>query len=71
MTEMYRQLAKAGIAYATDMQMRIEGSGPMAAVMSRMGNIKTGSEVTAVSTEALSDDLFSVPAGFKTKGKSK
>jgi hypothetical protein len=71
MAEMYRQLAEAGgIAYETEMQMKMGGmSGPMAAVMAKMGNMSFSTRVDSVDTGTLADDLFAPPAGYKLNTK--
>jgi len=71
MAEMYKQLAEAGgIAYETDMQMKMGGgSGPMAGIFARMGNISFSTKVDGVETDALADDLFAPPAGYKLNTK--
>jgi hypothetical protein len=66
MAEMYRLLASTGgLPYETDMTITIEGEGPMAAVMSRMGGMSMTSVVESVDTGALDDALFAPPAGYK------
>ncbi|MBP7777430.1 MAG: hypothetical protein KA371_09900 [Acidobacteria bacterium] len=68
MVEMYRQMAElGGIAYETQTDIKIEGSGPMAAIMAKMGGVSSSSTVTAVSDGPLADELFAVPAGYKLK----
>lgn len=70
MTEMYRQFAATGgIPYETTTNMKMSGEGPMAGLMSRMGNISMQSVVKSVDTSALADDLFAPPAGYKLKPK--
>lgn len=71
MAEMYRQLAEAGgIAYETEMQMKMGGmSGPMAGLFAKMGNMSFSTKVDAVETGALADDLFAPPAGYKLNTK--
>jgi len=65
MAELYKQVsAIGGIAYETDMQVKLSGEGPMAALLSRMGNIAVSSTVVSVETGALSDDLFAPPADY-------
>ena len=40
MAEMYRQIAAAGgIAYETEMNVKMSGEGPMAGMLAKMGNI--------------------------------
>jgi hypothetical protein len=70
MAEMYRQFAQAGgIAYETDVQVKMSGSGPMAAMMARMGGASFTTVVDAVQTASLSDDLFAPPADYKLEPK--
>ena len=66
MAEMYKAIAASGgIAYETDMQVKVSGEGPMAALFSRMGNISVSTAVVTVETGAISDDLFALPADYK------
>jgi hypothetical protein len=69
MTEMYRQLAEAGgIAYETDMQIRMSAGrsgNPLGGLLARMGTISSSSVVQSVDTSTLADDLFAPPAGYK------
>ena len=68
MAEMYRKMADAGgIAYETEMTMKMEGSGPMAALMAKMGGGSSTPTITDASAAPLADDLFVVPAGVKLK----
>lgn len=66
MAEMYKQLASSGgIAYETQAQMKMSGSGPMAALFAKMGNLTMTTSVTSISDAALADDLFAPPTGYK------
>lgn len=68
MAEMYRKFAETGgVAYETDVQIKMSGSGPMAAIMSRMGNMQSTTTVQSIETGALDDALFAPPAGYKLK----
>lgn len=68
MAEMYRKFAETGgVAYETEMQIKLSGGGPMAALMSRMGGMSSTSTVQSIETGALADDLFAPPAGYKLK----
>jgi hypothetical protein len=70
MAEMYRQIAAAGgIAYESDVQVKMSGSGPMAAIMARMGGASFTTTVDSVETGALADDLFVPPADYKLNAK--
>lgn len=64
--EMQRQLASTGgVPYETTMDVSIEGEGPMAAIMSRMGGMSMTTTITSVETSAIDDSLFTPPAGYK------
>jgi hypothetical protein len=66
MAEMQRQLASTGgLPYETEMTIAIEGEGPMAAMMARMGGMSIATTTTSVDTSALDDALFAPPAGYK------
>jgi hypothetical protein len=66
MAEMYKAIAASGgLAYETDMQIKVSGEGPMAAIFSRMGNISVSTAVVTVETGALSENLFAPPADYK------
>ncbi len=68
MAEMYRQLAETGgIAYEQEMNIKMGGDGPMAAMMAKMGNISMTTTVTSVETGTVAADLFAPPAGYKLK----
>jgi hypothetical protein len=68
MAEMYRELAATGgIPYEQEMNVKMAGDGPMAAMMSRMGNITTTQTVQSVETGTLPAELFAPPAGYKIK----
>jgi hypothetical protein len=53
-----------GLPYLTEMTMNVEGTGQIVEMLKQMGAMKISNKVTAISTEALSDDLFKVPAGY-------
>jgi hypothetical protein len=68
--EMYRQLVAAGgLPYAQEIAMKVEGSGMIAGMMNKIGGISMSSTVTEVTVGPLTDDLFAVPADFKSKIK--
>ncbi|HZR28275.1 MAG TPA: hypothetical protein VFA71_05805 [Terriglobales bacterium] len=70
MAEMYKQISDiGGIAYESDMQVKMGGEGMMGAIMAKMGNMSFSSVVNTVETGPLSDDLFSPPAGYKLNPK--
>jgi hypothetical protein len=67
MAAMYRAMADAGMPCGSEIEMKFEGQGMMAGMMNRMAGMTMSNTVTAVSTDALPDDTFTVPAGYKTK----
>ncbi|HQZ37784.1 MAG TPA: hypothetical protein PLH72_02000 [Vicinamibacterales bacterium] len=70
MAEMYKQLAETGgVPYETEMQIKMDGEGPMAAMMAKMGGMTMTSTVQSVETGPLSDDLFVPPAGYKLNAR--
>lgn len=56
--------ATNGMPYLTEMTMNIEGTGQLVDMMKQMGPVKIINKVTSVSTDALADNLFRVPAGY-------
>lgn len=69
-TEMYKAFAAAGgIPYESEMQMKFEGTGPMASMMDKIGGVTTTTTVTSVTTGAIPDEKFAVPAGYKTTNR--
>ncbi len=56
-----------GLPYLTEMTMSVEGTGPMVEMMKQVSGMKMIQKTSAVSTEALADDLFKVPADYTVK----
>lgn len=70
MAEMYEQMAAiGGIPYETNVQIKMSGSGPMAGLFAKMGNVTMTSTVDSVEVTPLADDLFAPPAGYKLNQK--
>ena len=70
MAQMYKQLAETGgVPYETEMQIKMDGEGPMAAMMAKMGGMTMTTSVQSVETGALADDLFTPPAGYKLNAR--
>jgi hypothetical protein len=73
MTEMYKQLATAGVPYETDIQIKMSATGgegnPLGGLLARMGNMSSQTSIQSVTTGELSDDLFNPPAGYKLNQK--
>ena len=53
-----------GLPYLSEMTMKIEGTGQMAEMMKKMGDMKVTTKTTSVSGDPLGDDLFKVPEGY-------
>ena len=64
MSELYREMASRGVPLSLEMQIGFEGSGPMAAMMSKMSGSTIVTEVTSIEAGALADSLFEVPEGY-------
>ena len=64
MVEMQKAMADAGIPLAQEFQMTLEGTGQAAAAMAQFGNMTMATTVTALSTDPLADEIFSLPAGY-------
>ena len=70
MAEMYKKMADAGgIAYENDMQIKLSGSGPMAGILAKMGNLSMHTVVDSVETAAIDAALFAPPPGYKLNAK--
>lgn len=68
MADMYRQFAAAGgLPYEVDMRISVSGEGPMAAMMSSLGNSELKTTTNSVDVSPLADELFAPPAGVKVK----
>lgn len=67
MLEFYRKMAEAGVPLVFTMQMKFEGGGPMAGMMSKMGGMNMTTTVTRITEAPIDDAVFAVPAGFKVK----
>jgi hypothetical protein len=68
--EMHRQMANiGGIPYGTDVQIKMSGSGPMAGLLAKMGNMTMTTTVDSVEVRPLADNLFEPPAGYKLNQK--
>jgi hypothetical protein len=65
MADMQRKMSELGVPLATETNMAMEASGPMAEMMKKMSANKIVTEVVSVSTAPIADSLFEVPAGYK------
>jgi len=70
MAQMYAEFAKlGGVPYETQMDVRIQGEGPMAGLLSSMGSLSTATTTDSIETDALADDLFLPPADYRLNQK--
>jgi hypothetical protein len=69
LAEMYRAIAGAGMPLEQEISIKMEGSGPLAGMMAKVGNMSMSSTVTAISTDPLGEDLFAVPGDYKVKNR--
>jgi len=69
MSTLYEKLAAAGVPLSQDIQIRFEGSGPMAAMMSKMGATSMSFTVSTISAAPVDESVFAIPAGYKTKSR--
>ena len=70
MAEMYNKMAEiGGIPYETNVQIKMGGSGPMAGLLSKLGNVTMTTIVDSVEVAPLADGLFAPPAGYKLNEK--
>jgi hypothetical protein len=68
MAEMYRQFAQiGGMPYESQMDIKAQGEGMVAAMMARMGGMSTTTTTDSVETGPLADDLFVPPADYALK----
>ena len=64
--EMYKQLAAAGgVPYEQEMEIKMSGDGPVAAMMAKMGGMTMTTTVQSVDTSSVEADLFVPPPGYK------
>lgn len=70
LAEMYKKVAEiGGIGYESDLQIKVSGSGPMAGLFAKMGNMSMTSQLTSAKEGALDDSLFAPPADYKLNMK--
>jgi hypothetical protein len=68
MAQMYAEFSKiGGLPLESQMDIKAEGDGPVAAMMARMGGVSTTTTIDSVDTAPLDDALFQVPADYKLK----
>ncbi len=65
--EAQKVMAEKGVPLEREMQMKIEGTGPMAQMMAQKTNMTMTMKVTAIATDPIPDDQFVVPSGYTKK----
>lgn len=67
---MYKQAAEAGgIPYELDLQIKLNGSGPLGAIMSKLGNMSFSTVLVSIDTGSLPDALFLPPPDYRLISK--
>ncbi len=61
------RIGQAGVPCESDFQMSVEGQGPMAGAMGRMGGSEMKVETLLVTTDPIDPDLFAIPKGYTIK----
>ena len=70
MAEMYRQIANiGGIPYASEVQIKMSISGPLAGLLAKIGNVTMTSTTDSVEVGPLTDNRFAPPAGYRLNQK--
>ena len=67
MAEAGKALADAGIVLEQEMKMTMEGTGPMAQAIGQAASATITMNVSAISTDPISDDKFALPEGYTKK----
>jgi len=68
MAQMYAEFSKiGGMPLESQMDIKAEGDGPIAAMMAKMGGVSTTTTIDSVDTAPLDDALFQVPADYTLK----
>ena len=68
MAVMYRQFAEiGGLPYESQLDIKAQGEGMVAAMMAKMGGMSTTTTTDSVATGPVADDLFVPPADYQLK----
>ena len=54
-----------GLPILTEMNMTVDGTGPVADMMRQMGSMKVTTKMISVKIDKIDDDVFKVPAGYQ------
>jgi hypothetical protein len=70
MAEMYRAIADiGGVPHEIELSFKMDGGGPMGAMMSKLGGGSMTTTVTSISVESIDDSVFTAPAGYTIKNR--
>jgi hypothetical protein len=58
-----------GLPYVTEINTSFSGTGPMVQMLQQAGAMKITQKVTSVATDAIPDDMFTVPADYQVEKK--
>jgi hypothetical protein len=58
-----------GLPYLSEINPTFSGTGPMVQVLQQSGAMKITQKVTSVSTDAIADEMFTVPADYQVEKK--
>lgn len=64
---LYGEMAKAGVAYETTMQIKFEGGGMVGSMLNKMTGSNVTTSYTSVSSDPIADSQFEIPADYKVK----
>jgi hypothetical protein len=68
MAQMYAEFAAiGGLPYEANMDIKVEGDGPIASMLAKVGGVSTSTVIDSVETAPLDDALFQVPADYTLK----
>ena len=62
---LHKELSRLGVPLAQEMNIRFEGTGPMAGMMGKVGGSTLITEVVSISADPIPDSTFEIPAGYK------
>jgi hypothetical protein len=65
--EVNKVLVAVGVVMEQENQMTLEGTGPMAQMMSQMGSMTFTTRVTAITADPIPDSKFALPEGYTKK----
>lgn len=69
LASLHKAIADIGVPLSTDITMKMEGGGPMGALLGKVGGMQIVTETSQITEGALADDLFTAPADFKVNEK--